>query len=126
MKCVNLIVQLRDEFIESSLEGLHGSFLLALDVANDVRQLRYLLNALGKVIFVFFLNLELEFSHSIVDLPEEVNAITDVLEILINIGKMSILLNELFNISDWLGQIGDGLAEPFLRLISSLADNLRD
>ena len=76
--------------------------------------MRNLLHTLGKIIFVFFLNLELEFSQSIIDLSEEVNAITNVLEVLINIGKMTILLNEFFNISDWLGKIGNGLAEPFL------------
>jgi hypothetical protein len=59
---MNLCVQLRDELIESSLEGLHGAFLLAFNVANNVRELRNLLDTLGKVILIFFLNLELELS----------------------------------------------------------------
>jgi hypothetical protein len=67
--------------------------------------LRDLLHTLGKVIFVFFLNLELEFGQSIVDLTEEVHAITHVLEVLIHIGKMSILLNEFLYISDRLGEV---------------------
>ena len=62
MKLMNLCVQLRDELIESSLEGLHGAFLLAFNVADNVRELRNLLDTLGKVILIFFLNLELELS----------------------------------------------------------------
>ena len=62
MKLMNLCVKLRDELIESSLEGLHGTFLLAFNVPNNVRELRNLLNTFGKVILIFFLNLELELS----------------------------------------------------------------
>jgi hypothetical protein len=76
--------------------------LLAFNIADDVGKLRNLLHTLSKTISIFFLNLELEFSQSIIDLTEKINPITDVLEILIYIGKMSILLNEFFYISDWL------------------------
>ena len=76
--------------------------MLAFNIADDVGKLRNLLHTLSKTISIFFLNLELEFSQSIIDLTEKINPITDVLEILIYIGKMSILLNEFFYISDWL------------------------
>jgi len=54
---MNLGVQLGDQLVESSLEGLHGTFLLAFNVANNVGELRNLLDTLGKVILIFFLNL---------------------------------------------------------------------
>jgi len=57
MQLMNLGVQLGDELVESSLEGLHGTFLLAFNVANNVGELRNLLDTLGKVILIFFLNL---------------------------------------------------------------------
>lgn len=57
MQLMNLGVQLGDELVESSLEGLHGAFLLAFNVANNVGELRNLLDTLGKVILIFFLNL---------------------------------------------------------------------
>ena len=105
MKLMNLCVQLRDELIESSLEGLHGAFLLTFNVANNTRELRNLLHTLGKVILIFFLNLELELSQRIIDLPVEVNTIADILEVFINIDKMTILLNELFYIGDRLAKV---------------------
>lgn len=120
---MDLSVKLRDKLVKSSFEGFHWSFLLALNIADNVGKLRNLLHTFSKVISIFFLNLELEFSQCIIDLTEEVNTVTDVLEVLINICKMSILLNEFFNISDWLWKIGDGLSEPFLGLISALTDN---
>jgi hypothetical protein len=105
MELMNLCVQLRDELIESSLEGLHGAFLLTFNVANNTRELRNLLDTLGKVILIFFLNLELELSQRIIDLPVEVNTIADILEVFINIDKMTILLNELFYIGDRLAKV---------------------
>jgi hypothetical protein len=64
-----------------------------------------LLNALSEIVLVLFLDLELELSKSIVYLTIEIYSITDVLEVLIDKSKMSILFNELFNISDWLREI---------------------
>ena len=102
---MNLGVQLRDELIDSSLEGLHGAFLLNFNVANNTRELRNLLDTLGKVILIFFLNLELELSQRIIDLPVEVNTVADILEVFIDIDKMTILFNELFYIGDRLAKV---------------------
>ena len=126
MQLMDLGVQLWDKLVEGPLEGLHGAFLLAFNVANDVGELRNLLDTLGKVILIFFLNLELEFSECVIDLSVEVNAVADILEVLIDIDKVTILFDELFNISDRLAQVGNGLPEPFLRLISALTDYLGD
>lgn len=102
---MNLCVQLRDELFESSLECLHGAFLLTFNVANNTRELRNLLDTLGKVILIFFLNLELELSQRIIDLSVEINTVAEILEVFINIDKMTILFNELFYIGDRLAKV---------------------
>jgi hypothetical protein len=70
MERVDLIVQLRDQLIQSLLESFHASLLLAFNSRDDSGQLGDLLHALSEVVSILFLDLELEFGKSVVDLTE--------------------------------------------------------
>ena len=110
MKGVDLVVKLRDQLIEGPLESLHAAFLLAFNGGHDLRKLRDLLYALREVVSVLLLHLELELSKGVVDLAVQVNTVANVLEVLVGEGKVSVLLNELLHVSDWLGEVRECFA----------------
>lgn len=123
---MNIIVQLWDQLIECSLLGFHAAFLARFDGGNDRSKLTDLDNTLIEVVFVFLLDLKLELGQGIIDLAIEIDHVTHVLEVLVNVIKVTGLLHELVNIFDLLRQVGNALAKPLLFHISPLADHLRD
>lgn len=121
---MNLIIQDRDKLIESPLLVLHVVLRLTLDSADKSGQLADALNSLGKVVSVLFLDLEYEFSESIVNLAVQVHAITHVLEIVIHKVEVAFLLHEFLHVRNGAGKVREGLAQPFLRDVSALTDDL--
>jgi len=73
-----------------------------------------LLDALSEVVLVLLLDLELELSESVVYLAEQVNSISNVLEVFIRINQMTVLFNELLNIANGLGEVREGFSKPLL------------
>lgn len=123
---MNIIVQLWDQLIECSLLGFHAAFLAGLDSRDDRGKLADLDNALIEVVLVLFLDLELELGKSVVDLAIEIDHVTHILELLINVVEMAGLLYELVHIFDLLRQVRNALAQPLLLDIGPFADDLRD
>jgi hypothetical protein len=102
MQRVDLVVQLWDQLIEGSLEGLSTAFLGRFNCSDNCGKLRDLHDALVEVVLVFLLDLELEFGESVVDLAIEVDHVTDILEVFIDVVEVSSLLNVLLYIFDLL------------------------
>ncbi len=114
MKVMNLAVKLRNQFVESLLKSLGVALLSALHRLDDGSKLANLLDALSEVVLVLLLDLELELSESVVYLAEQVNSISNVLEVFIRINQMTVLFNELLNIANGLREVREGFSKPLL------------
>ena len=121
---MNIIVQLRNQLIECSLLGFHAALLAGLDSRNNRGKLTDLENTFVEVVLVLFLDLELELSESIVNLSIQIDHVTDILELFINVVEMAGLLYELVDVFDLLRQIRNALAQPLLLHISPLSNDL--
>lgn len=82
-------------------------------------------DTLIEVIFVLLLDLELKLSECIVYLTVQIDHVTHVLELFINIVEVAGLFHELVHIFDLLGQVRDALPQPLLLHVGPLADDLR-
>lgn len=123
---MNIIIQLRDQLIESPLLGFHAAFLSGLNSGDDGGQLTDLNDTLIEVIFILLFDLELKLSECIVYLTVEIDHVTHVLELFINVVKVAGLFHEFVHIFDLLGQVRDALPQPLLLHVCPLADDLRD
>ena len=122
---MNIIIQLRDQLIECPLLGFHAAFLSGLNSGDDGGELTDLNDTLIEVIFVLLLDLELKLSKCIVYLTVQIDHVTHILELLIDIVEVAGLLDELVHIFDLLGQVRDALPQPLLLDVGPLADDLR-
>jgi len=84
-----------------------------------------LLYTLSKVVSVFLLHLELEFSKGVVDLPKEIHAVSHILEVLVGVEQVPVLLNELLNIHYRLGKVLKSFFKPLLGLVSPFTNDFR-
>jgi len=105
MEPMNLAVKLRDKFVKRLLKGLSIAFLGALNRLDDGRELADLLHALREVVLVLLLDLQGKLGKGVVDLAKEVNAITNVLEVVVSVNQVTVLFNEFFNVSNGLREV---------------------
>jgi hypothetical protein len=122
---MNIIIQLRDQLIKSPLLGFHAALLSGLNSGDYGGELTDLYDTLIEVIFVLLFDLELKLSECIVYLAVQIDHVTHILELLINIVEVAGLFDELVHIFDLLGQVRDALPQPLLLDVGPLADDLR-